>query len=168
MQDSRSMMSPRRRVLYLSVVLLTMLATLKQFSDSTAYSISMWVMEFLVLALIAYEVGSVIFHRRKVRTQLAGIFNLISKGHTIQRSALREVAGEERINEWITSVNEWDEETATFLKRFSSQAVATFQQGVWRDASYAGVAFNAQRSLGLLLLRLDNLQGIMEKPEVYF
>jgi hypothetical protein len=162
------MMSPRRRVLYLSVVLLIMLETLKRFSDSTAYSISMWIMEFFVLLLIGYEVGSGILYSRKKRERIAGIFGLMSAGYALQRRSPNRNADQSTIDEWISSVNDWIKGTSELLHGYSAQAEAAFLLGTRHDASYPGVAFAAEQYFGLLITRLDNLQGIMEKPEVYF
>jgi hypothetical protein len=65
-------------------------------------------------------------------------------------------------------VSAWIDETSKFLKEYSAQAEAAFSLGVRHDASYPGVAVTAQQVFGLLVARLDNLQGIMEKPDVYF
>jgi hypothetical protein len=148
-----------------------MLTTLRIFSDARPIDIWMVVIEVLVLAIIAYEAGSDFHHKHKLRGWLAGIFGLVSKGQNLQKHAPRSGplgnADPAAIDPWIKSVHEWSEETANFLKKYSTQAVVAFYQGVQRDAEYPGIAWNAQNMFGHLLLRLNNLQRIMEKPDVY-
>jgi hypothetical protein len=70
----------RRPLLHLGVVILIMLDTLRRFSESVAYSISMWAMELVVLALIAYEATVLFIGRRRekriLREEEEGLDNL--------------------------------------------------------------------------------------------
>jgi len=60
----------RRRLLHLCIVVLIMLETLRHFTESIAYSLTMLGVELLVLALIAYEVISTLWRKRVVNTRV--------------------------------------------------------------------------------------------------
>jgi hypothetical protein len=59
----------------------------------------------------------------------------MSKGYALQRGAPRGDADQDRIVEWISSVNAWIVETSKLLKEYSAQAEAAFLLGVRHDAS---------------------------------
>ena len=158
-------MTPRRQVLNLCVVLLIMIDTLKRFSDSTAYSVSMWVMEFLVLSLIAYEVFTAISRDRKIRNRLEVLFEAMNKGQELQRRPPSVHEPSLIVSEWKTSANSWIENTQTLLRSYSPQAEASFLH----DPHTIPPNYPAPwPEYHLLVVRLNNLRGIMEKPEVYF
>src|SRR5438552_11687522 len=96
-------LTPRRRVLYFSVVLLIMLDTLKRFSESVAYSISIWVMEFLVLALIAYEVFIAIYRHWTVKKRLKVLFRAMKKGQELEDATPFPSSPNDSISAWRTS-----------------------------------------------------------------
>jgi hypothetical protein len=152
------------------MVVRLMLETLKRFSHSDSYLISMWAMEFLVLALIAWEVIGEIRRHRVVNRRLKRLFDVMEKGHALQRTAPRIGASSMAAAEWINSVDEWDQQAQGTLKSYSVQAVASFLH----DTSglvppwYESIATGARLKYVTLISRLDNLRGIMEKPEVYF
>lgn len=141
--------------------------------DSAAYSISMWVMEFLVLGLIAYEVLMGILERRasnkrkhiigeRVRTLRAAML----EGQRLQQSAVP--SGDHRVAAWHQSVMQWTEKTRGLLAPYSPQAETSFDD--ISDIPHV----NTYGSVGdpfvyaHLLARLRNLRGIIEKPDVYF
>jgi len=155
----------RRRVLYVSVVLLMMLDTLKRFSDSTAYAISMWLMELLVLLLIAYEVMAAIWRHQVVKRRLHTLLKSMEKGHKLEEDTPHPGWPSERISPWKDSVNAWIQETQLLLKSYSAQAEIAFLH----DPHVIQPNYRLPvREYHLLVTRLNNLRGIMERPEVYF
>ena len=151
-------MQVRRRVLYASVVLLMMLDTLKRFSDSTAYAISMWLMELLVLLLIAYEVVAAICRHRVVKRRLNTLFKSMEKGHKLEEDVPHPGWPSDRISTWI-------QETQALLKSYSAQAEIAFLH----DPHVIPPNYPLPvREYHLLVTRLNNLRAIMENPEVYF
>ena len=142
--------------------------TLGRFRDSLAYSISMWVMELLVLLLIAYEVFGKLGHDRNIRKRSVALNTLLTRGVELQSHPPYFGVTQEESGKWNQSVTAWVEETAEALQKWSTQAAATFRHGVWHAASYPNIAPASHSSFGLLSHRLDNLRKIMEKPEVYY
>jgi len=166
-----SALTPRRRAIYLGMVILLMLETLKHFTQSVAYLISLWAMEFFVLALIAWEVAHAIWRHHIVGIRLKEMFDVMEKGHALQRSAPRAAsAGSVNYGAWIKSVEEWDQQAQTLLKSYSVQAVASFLHDTSGaiPAWYDSITMPAQLKYATLISRLDNLRSIMEKPEIYF
>lgn len=162
-------MNPRRRLLYLGVVILIILDWLRHLLHRPPYDVSLWLMELLVLLVIGYEVVSSVWHKRKIRRRSKQIFKFISKGRQLEdNSPALSASTESDVAVWNKSVNTWITETANFLRKYSPQAEASFLQGVFIRSSYRGVHPEAQLSFGLLLFRLEKLNGIIERQEVYF
>jgi hypothetical protein len=147
--------------------LLIMLQTLKQFSESTAYAISMWIMEFLVLALIAYEIGAAIWRHHVVKIRLNVLFRAMDSGHKLLNSPPPSASTQADTVAWRKSVETWMEQTRAILNGYSSQAEASFlhdEHAIPGNAPHT----SAPSVFMLLAQRLNNLRSIMEKPEVYF
>lgn len=103
----------------------------------------MWVMEFMVLALIAYEVGSEYLHKRKMRRWHNALFDLMSKGQKLHWSKPDDAGPTHRdpaAIAWENRVKAWIQETGKFLERSSPKAAAWFLQEV--DSSYYEVSHN--------------------------
>ena len=149
------------------MVLLITLHTLKQFSESTAYAISMWVMEFLVLALIAYEIGDAAWRQHIVKKRLKVLFQAMDKGHKLLESPPPPNSTQDNTKSWHKSVESWIDNTRAILKGYSLHAEASFMHD--EHAIIAGPPHTSAPLIFLLLTqRLNNLRSIMEKPEVYF
>jgi len=162
-------MSERRRLLYLSTLVLVMLDTLRHaFSHGSRFlDISMWIMEFLVVILIAYEVGTTVWHKRKMRRRLARLFALLASGQNLQKAApFRH--DDAYTKNWIVDVGKWIREATESLDGYSHQAATAFSQVKKSHPHQPGINSVAGETYGDLLQYLENLRGIMEKPDVYY
>jgi len=157
----------------------------------------MLVIEFLVLALIAYEVGGAVLGKRRTRQRLMVIRGLLVKGQALQIgrahiftpvptcvgysrpfgcSLLKGQALQQRApkgpgitdagRDWGKDVDLWEQETSHVLDSYSSQAVASFMY----DSGIVGTVYpwvaDSKHYAGLVL-HLQNLKSIMEKPDIY-
>jgi hypothetical protein len=135
-------------MIYLGVVAVSILDSLRRMrGDSAAYSISMWVMEFLVLALIAYEVYAGIRERREshkrqriVDERVRAVREAISKGQKIHSSAV--TIGHTETAAWHQRAIKWTADTQGLTASYSAQAEASFL-----DVSEA-LPINAYGSIG--------------------
>ena len=158
----------------MGTVLLVILDHLRRIhGDSAAYSISMWLMEFLVLGLIAYEVLMGILERRmshiRKRTideRVQTVREAISKGQQLERSHVG--FGSARVAAWSRSVTEWKVETQKLMASYSPHTEASFLDVSESSPEnvYSGF-IGAPQEYSHLLAMLKNLRGIIEKPEVY-
>jgi hypothetical protein len=83
--------------------------------------------EFLVLALIAYEVGTNVWGKKKTSRRVASIFALMHKGEEILAHVPPSGnADTGPIPPWKQSVDAWVKETTEFLAACSPQASAVF------------------------------------------
>ena len=125
-------------------------------------------LEFLVLALIAYEVMGNIWHGRRLRLRFASIFRLIHNGQELAHSVpIHPVADQAGIDAWKKKLDVWMQETHRFLQKCSPQAVTIFLQS-GHVVENPHVAPMLRADCATLMMRLDNLRAIMEKPDVYF
>lgn len=167
MQCRKGRITPTRRVLYFSMVLLIMLQLLKQFSQSTAYAISMWVMELMVLSLIAYEVIAAIWRHHIVKMRLKVLFRAMERGHKLLNSPPPPNSPQPQTESWHKSVDSWVEQTREVLRSYSSHAEASFMHDE-RAVTMGPPHTSAPLVFALLSSRVNNLRSIMEKPDVYF
>jgi hypothetical protein len=130
----------------------------------------MLVVEILVLAIIAAEGIYSVIRRFRVRRITKRILAFIEEGQALQSKF---PPGILKINDaiiaWKNSVQIWVDSVETFLKvECSRQAAATFLHYIpnqlWSDVISEGNI----RPYAELLMRLGNLQSIMENPDVYF
>jgi hypothetical protein len=91
----------------------------------------MWIMEFFVLGLIAYEVLMGILERRTSRIRkrtiderVRAVREAISKGQQFERS--RVSFGSHHVAAWSRSVTEWKTETQKLMASYSPHAEASF------------------------------------------
>jgi hypothetical protein len=154
-------------MVYLGMVMAFILHALQQFSQSIAYSLSLWVMEFMVLALIAYEVCEHVIDRRRVGKRKRTILARMNSGQALLEKVPPAVRPE-RVDKWAREVDEWIHSTRTILESYSSHAVASFNHVRSIPNNYPDVAAGAQDKLKEIAARLENLRSIMEKPEVYY
>src|SRR5271166_3651955 len=121
-------MPPRRFALNLAVLIFIVLASEShRYGEATWYVISMWVMTFLVLALMLYNQGIDAYRKRKRNRRLALLYALMAKGQDLERAAPG-VRQNERITEWNNSVQQWATDTSEALAAYSPQAAAAFNQ----------------------------------------
>ena len=150
---------------------MVILAAIGRHLFSGEYGVFDRFLELAVCALILYEVIVGIrqrresWHRTKViNKRIDAVREIIAKGQGLQNSAPK--ISDPNLQNWVTGVTVWSEETAVLLKSYSRQAEVSFQYDSRKPASsYMGGAATYQ---ALLASRLANLRGIMEKPEVYF
>lgn len=129
----------------------------------------MLVVELLVLAIIALESVVHVYHWLKIRRRMKRIRGYLSKGHELQSDVPRD--DRTQVLPWTERVNSWITETNQYLGGHSQEASISFMHfggGMVRHLVYPGVHFDAQECFANLQERLDNLRGIMERPDVYF
>jgi hypothetical protein len=172
-------MTPKGRrlsVYFVISLVITCRTIMHMFEGARAIDWVMLVIEALVLILIAYEVVIAHLDRRGARMRKQAtdrrseaIRELVSKGHVLLASAPRFGENDMIVAKWKDSLRDWNVEVQTLLKSYSSQALASYNQGIPKSASFPGLAAgNVQGDYSFLLMRLDNLQNIMEKPDVYY
>jgi hypothetical protein len=176
------------RGVYLAVVLLIMLDQWRRIAEGKygPYEISMWIMEFLVVLLIAYEIlFNRVLHRRTTKNQerrdniLAFLSMYMTTGQELQRSLSEsERTDIPHANLWVMTVTAWSDKTSEFLGDYSPRARAAFL--LVRDLSAVDIVITkssgyrwtlpspVSESYQRLLMQLDNLNQIMEKAEIYF
>jgi hypothetical protein len=149
------------------------LAALKRrmFADTKPLDVVMFFMELAVLLLIAYEVIDHVLAKRAERRRKAlvnervGILrNAMLKGQELQHSVPQQSGSRAQ---WEKDVDDWTENTRATLKAYSAHAETAFMhEHPVSPNQYGSVAslFHFAR----LLQRLGHLQGIIEKPDVYF
>lgn len=74
--------------------------------------------------------------------------------------------GDPRVGEWAQAVSNWGEETRVLLNSFSAQAESAFLLQV--GTPYVTGSQGAVIEYVFLISGLNNLRGIIEKPDVYF
>jgi hypothetical protein len=130
------------------------------------------VIEIAVLAVIAIEYGERKYKETRRGKRLAAILVQLSKGQEIQSQAPPAGTTDESIaTAWIERVEAWNADTLKLLAGYSSQAATAFvHESGGPSLTYRGVTGTAQARnwYSGLQSRLNNLQSIMEKPEVYF
>lgn len=132
--------------------------------------------EILVLAAILFFEWPEWFHKQKAQKKAAKLLPFLKRGED-----LRACVPYAEINEhlpWMDKARNWHLETQDFLTEHSLRALSAFNHVVHvRDADRAVITpFGQLHGLTglfgdayqLLQARLDNLQKIMENPEVYF
>jgi hypothetical protein len=149
-----------------------MLDTLRRmFEGSRPIDRVMLVIELLVLVLIAWEVGVGILERCEAKKRR----KIVEQRRNEMRDAM--VEGQrllqtvpklmEPIAKWASDVDAWERETQELLRSYSAQAETAFLI----DTSFVPSTIGAipdPRRYGKLMMRLQNLRAIIEKPEVYF
>ena len=174
-------MTPRRRVLNLLIVLLIMVDQWRRISlgHYTGYEISMWVMEFLILVLVGYEVWDTVWTRitnrrrgRQLRERSEQVFMCIDKGQDLLLDAPSSGADHNKAIkdalDWSKRVADWDSNTLQVLSDFPEVASTSFADNSAVElASPPEIVRQAHRHYSLLKQRLKVLHAIVEKPERY-
>jgi hypothetical protein len=168
------------------VLLVTGNTIRRMFSGSRPFDWLMLAVEVLVLGLIAYEViVGVLRHSRKGqrRRRIGEITNTLSafmeKGKTLQGGLpCTELAKELEADLWMVEADKWATEAGEFLAGHSPTASVAFRltPGTGTMAlvvqNSEGATFTIdgrqRHAYQRLVSRLENLRGIIEKPEVYF
>jgi predicted metal-dependent hydrolase len=127
----------------------------------------MLAIELLVLVVIATEAIISFVHWQARKTATKKALALLLEGQQIQDR----VPGrnqDEAAEEWNKEVGAWVTKTLTFLKGCSQQAEVTFNQLHKSLPLSYKAALATEQLYGWLYRSLENLQAIMEKPEIYF
>lgn len=115
-------------------------------------------------------IGTIIVHPPRIaQEKMRKLASFMNKGREKQHSVPNADADFAQVQTWVNAVGSWLRETYAFLSReCTPQAQAKFldDAGVG-DASYPGIAQEAQQGLKTLNRRLENLSKIMDRPEVY-
>ena|SRR5437868_1250173 len=152
--------------------------------------------DLAIVALIIWLDVPERLHKLKVQRCVADLGEFMDKGQKLMSTVPRPVSGgagpssrstsnlpsySGNVSAWRTAVEEWITETNHFLTSKSPRAAAAFML-----ISVTGVVANPQivytesgesfpisedtlrESYQRLVVRLDNLRSIMEKPEAYF
>jgi hypothetical protein len=75
--------------------------------------------------------------------------------------------GHQDADRWYQAAKKWTEKTRGLLKSYSLQAEASFMDVSALSSSRVYGNHAAPQEHGELVVRLANLRGIMEKPDVY-
>ena len=134
------------------------------------------IVDFLVLlAILIFEIREIRRERRHDREQrdrrrlvderVAALRDAMSKGQSLRLCIPG--SGDPRVAEWAQAVNKWGEETRVLLKSFSAHAETAFLLPM-SVSPYITGSEGAVFEYISLMSRLDNLKGIIEKPDMYF
>src|SRR2546428_2535998 len=145
------------------------------FEDVRPFDWLMLVIEVAVLvAILVFDIRAVRRERRHDREQrdrrtlvdqrVAALRDAMSKGQELRLST--PVSGNPHVAEWAQAVTNWGEETRVLLKSFSAHAEAAFLMQM-SGSPYINGSIGATFEYISLISRLDNLRGIIEKPDVY-
>jgi hypothetical protein len=125
------------------------------------------VVELLVLALIAGEIGYKILRYFKVEHRIKRLRKKLAEGQQLQIEA---TSSRNPSEEWATRVNGWIASTQKQLGRYSAQASLSFQHDPGAMFNpFVADAFEAGAKTTYLRLQhcLNNLRNIIETPDVY-
>jgi hypothetical protein len=134
-----------------------------------------WVMlivEFLVLAVIAYEAGKAGWRSLQNRKKRAEIYALLGKGHSLQGNppSIHEL---DRVAQWCHQVELWISDTRVYLgKQCSPQASLVFLSNTspFPEPFHMQIdlAPHARQAYSKLIVRLDNLTRVLEQSDTYY
>jgi hypothetical protein len=134
-----------------------------------AYDATMWIMEFFVLCLIAYEVWIAIRRKRRLKNRTAEILIKIEDGQHLLDAYSRLSGNAQDIDAWIDKLEGWEGGSSAMLSKYSPQASIIFTSGIpashYVDVMGPGVEANRRRDE--LIVRLERLRSVMENHETY-
>lgn len=163
------MINPRRRGLYLSVVILIMLDTLRRmFCDTRPIDVAMLVIELLVLFVIAIEgIVSVVRWRAK-RITTFRLRKFLTDGRDLYDNAPFVQASQHDALMWEQKVKNWEKDVRAFLVENAEFAVFVFDHAPLGIPTHVFVSNYIQHIHARFDGVLQTLLSIMEKPDVYF
>jgi len=158
------------RTLVLSLI---MCDTIRRMLEGTRpIDLLMLIIDALVLLLIAYDVAANICSKRRTSRRIAMIFQHIEEGQKLQAIAPNSGITDPSISApWVESVKKWVQRTHDVLEKYSSQAAASFAlDSVSVPVQYGGISSlpDVRESYRALILKMNNLRSIVEKPDMYF
>ena len=138
------------------------------FAEYRPVDMMILLLEILVLLMIAGQVGARTLHKRTVNKRLMDLFYAMAEGQELQAIAPHRT--DERSassGKWRQSVQEWITQTSKMLERCSAQAAISFIHNPDLTLTHPnGIA--APSEYESLVVRLNNLRGIIEHPDAYF
>ena len=158
------------------------------FSEVRPFDWLMLIIEVLVLLLILYEVIANAVHAYKGRKRelalsliVTSLTEFMEKGRNLQLGTPDpSMSSPDEVSTWIDSVKLWAKDTNDFITRHSLRATVSFAliegtgvmanpQVVYTESGYSFPIEGPQReSYQRLVVQLNNLRSIIEKPEAYF
>jgi hypothetical protein len=143
----------------------------KQLTDDL-FDRTMMVIEAVVLILIAYDVAYERTHHWKIRRRSRRVHQCFVAGQTIKKIPPPTNADADTIKAWLGTLDKWYDSTEALPRKYSIQAEATFLHSHPTDAmsrTFLHVARDKEVQWQYLNLyeRLDNLQKVIESPDVY-
>ena len=131
--------------------------------NSRFLELSTWILEVLIASMIAYELGSAIWHKWRSKQRFKQLYKLLQQGQGLHWSAphysAHDMAWEGRVKAWI-------HDTHAFLQQYSPEAAEFFLQQP--KADYFTVADNIVFWTNVLFERIEHLRHVIETPDVYF
>lgn len=165
-------MRKRSYALRVGFVLLIMLSTLRRsFLQHDAFDRAMFVVELLVLALIAIEGIIHVVHWIKFHWRLRRVRPYRVSGLVLQDEFRVKFRSGDNVTEaidWMRRVDDWTDATSEKLKRCSSDAAIAFRRDSGGVIRTYGNQSSPQATYMWLEARLNNLNQIIENAHSYF
>ena len=145
------------------------------FEDARPFDWLMFSIEVAVLfAILIFDIRAVRRERRQDRERrerkalvdkrVAALRDALSKGQELQLRTPG--SGDPYVAAWRDAVSNWGEETRRLLKSFSEHAETAFSLPM-PSLPYITGSVGAVSEFVSLISHLNNLRGIIEKPDVY-
>ena len=140
---------------------------------SNEYGVFDRVLEIIIAGVVLAEgiVGLITWlanrKRKRLLAQRTGVLRCaMSNGQELQRSI--PASGDSHVADWAQAVNNWGKETRGLLKSFSEHAETAFSLPTPSEPYVTGSEGAVLVEARLFLTSsLNNLLGIIEKPDVY-
>jgi len=162
------MRTARYYTLRIGIVVVIICETLKRILyGAKPIDKTMLVVELLVLALIAGEVGHKVLRYFKVKHRVKRLQEKLAEGQQLQTEA---ALSRNPSQEWVKQVNNWINLTEGQLKRYSPQASLSFQHDPGAMFNpFVADSFQPEAKATYLRLQhcLNNLRRIIETSDVY-
>lgn len=123
--------------------------------------------ELGVLAIIAYEAIHAVIDRKRISRRKTAILGLMGRGQSLLDSVPTDYRSE-LVDGWAQQGERWIKDAQTLLAAYSSQALGSFNHLRLSSFNYPNVSAGAHSHFKVLMARMENLRGIMEKPEVCY
>ncbi len=149
------------------------------FTDTRGIDWLILIVDFLILVAIVWLELPDWLHKRRAERRAKTLTPLMDRGRHLQASVPNQLPnpGPELLK-WVEDVKQWSADTEAFLVPLSAKAAIAFTHVM--SASSAdrkvhkpdGTSFRLTGRFGdlyqVLQVKLDNLQKILESPELYF
>ncbi len=118
------------------------------------------------LGIVTFQAAFGLWASHKTRGRRLKIINFLERGQLLRASVPR--LNSSSFNQWIEDCKTWEDETLRLLKENSKFAAASFVHENLMPVGEYAVDSRVRNDYVRLLILLENLKGIMERPEVYF